>query len=75
MPKRGDVHVVPDEGQWQVKVEGLPLAPTTYRTQAEARDAGRELARNTQAELLVHGRDGKIRERNTYGHDPRTSKG
>jgi hypothetical protein len=24
---------------------------------------------------VLHGRDGRIRERNTYGHDPRSAKG
>ncbi len=33
--------------------------------------AGRAIARNNKSELLVHGRDGKIRERSTFGHDPR----
>jgi hypothetical protein len=75
MPERGDVHVVPHEGNWRVEVEGMPLLPATYGTQADARDAGRELARRTKAELLVHGRDGKIRERNSYGRDPRNSTG
>jgi hypothetical protein len=53
----------------------MPLLPATYGTQADARDAGRELARRTKAELLVHGRNGKIRERNSYGRDPRNSTG
>ncbi len=75
MSSRGDVHIVLHEGEWRVEVEGMPLVPATYRTQAEARDAGRELARRTEAELVVHGRDGKIRERSTYGDDPRSSKG
>ena len=42
MPERGDVHVVPHEGNWRVEVEGMPLLPATYGTQADARDAGRE---------------------------------
>jgi hypothetical protein len=75
MPERGDVHVVPHEGNWRVEVEGMPLLPATYGTQAEARDAGREVARRTEAELLVHGRDGKIRERSSYGRDARSSTG
>jgi hypothetical protein len=33
------------------------------------------VARRTEAELLVHGRDGKIRERSSYGRDPRSSTG
>jgi len=46
-----------------------------HRTQAEAREAAREIARRNKRELFVNGRDGQIRERNTYGQDPRRSKG
>ena len=32
--------------------------------------AGRELAINQQAELIIHGVDGKIQNSNSYGNDP-----
>jgi sugar/nucleoside kinase (ribokinase family) len=38
---------------------------------SEAAGAGRDVARKNKSELLVHGRDGKIRERSTFGNDPR----
>ncbi len=72
---KGDVHVVPKEGRWRVEVEGSSRARSTHDTQAEARGPAREIAKRNKAELLVHGRDGKIRERSTYGEDPRRSKG
>jgi hypothetical protein len=75
MPKKGDVHVVQGEKGWRVQVEGASGARSTHRRQAAAAKAGRQVARNNQSELLVHGRDGKIRERNTYGTDPRRTKG
>jgi len=31
---------------------------------------GRELARSERTELVAHGRDGRIQEKNNYGHDP-----
>lgn len=71
----GDVHVVPGDKGWRVEVEGTARARSTHQTQAEARQAAREVARRTKTELLVHGRNGQIRERNTYGVDPRSSKG
>jgi hypothetical protein len=76
MPKKGDVHVVhrPDQRKWAVEVEG-GRARSTHATKAEAERAGREVARKNKSELLIHRRDGKISERNTYGHDPRRSKG
>jgi Uncharacterized protein conserved in bacteria (DUF2188) len=75
MPKKGDVHVVPAQGRWRVEVEGSNRAHSTHDTQAAARQSGRDVARRNQSELLVHGRDGQVRERNTYGSDPRRSKG
>ena len=76
MPKQGDVHVMRNNnGGWQVKAEGSTRARSTHKTQTEAANAGRDIARKNKSELLVHGRDGKIRERSTFGHDPRRTKG
>jgi Uncharacterized protein conserved in bacteria (DUF2188) len=72
---KGDVHVVPSDKGWRVEVEADGRARSTHPTQSEARLAAREIARRSKRELLVHGRDGRIRERNTYGKDPRRTKG
>lgn len=63
------------DGQWQVKGEGNTKATAIYPTQREARDKAIEIAKNQNSEILVHGRDGKIRERNSYGNDPFPPKG
>ena len=75
MPNKGDVHVVPKDDKWAVEVEGTNLALSTHDTQEPAISAGRQIAMRNKSELLVHGEDGKIRERNTYGSDPEASKG
>ena len=75
MPKKGDVHVVPGDKGWRVEVEGTARPRSTHKTQREAAKAARDLARKNKSELLVHGRDGKIRARSTYGHDPRRTQG
>ena len=41
----------------------------------EAINAGREIARNQNTELFIHGRDGCIRERDSYGSEPFPPKG
>lgn len=38
-----------------------------YDTQGEALEAARELARKQGTEVFVHGRDGRVRERHSYG--------
>jgi len=35
----------------------------------------KDKARDTKGEAFLKGRDGKIRERNTYGNDPHPPKG
>jgi hypothetical protein len=75
VPKKGDVHVMPGDKGWRVQVEGTGGARSTHSTQAEAAKTARRIARQSQTELLIHGRDGKVRERSTYGRDPRRTKG
>jgi len=75
MPNQGDVWVSPHNGQWVVNVEGDDEPASAHTTQAEAIEHGRERARANQSELLIQGEDGQIRERSTFGHDPRESEG
>lgn len=63
-------HVVPNGGKWSVRSAGAQRASRTYNTQKEAIDDARERARRLRTELYIHGRDGRIRERNSYGQDP-----
>ena len=37
--------------------------------------AVKEIAQNQESEMLVHGKNGQIRERNSYGNDPYPPKG
>ncbi len=69
MRKRNQ-HVVPHEDGWAVRGAGSQRATSVHRTQREAIDAGRQIARNQRTELFVHGRDGRIRERDSHGNDP-----
>lgn len=71
-----NIHVVPTERNgWAVEVEGTDGATSHYPSQEEAIAAGTEKAKNDKVELFIHGRDGQIRERNSFGHDPRDIKG
>jgi len=58
-----------------VRIEGSARAPSIHQTQAEATKAARNIARRNQSELLIHGRNGRVRDRSTYGKDPRKTKG
>ncbi len=68
-------HVVPREEGWAVRGEGNSRDTSLHRTQAEAERAAREIAINQKSEVLIHGENGRIRERNSYGNDPHPPKG
>jgi len=50
--------------------EGHSRATSTHSSQREAIEAARKLAKDTATELVIHGRDGRIRERDSYASDP-----
>jgi hypothetical protein len=69
-----NIHVVPVGNEWAVEAVGGGDR-TMFFNQEEAIKAGTERAKRDKVELLIHGRDGQIRERNSFGHDPRDVKG
>ena len=75
MAKKRNQHVVPAKDGWAVKGAGSPKATKVFATQKEAIEKAREIAKNQGSELLIHRRDGRIREKNTYGRDPYPPKG
>lgn len=68
-------HVVPHAEGWAVRGAGNQRATSIHSTQREAIGAARNIARNQGSEMLIHGENGRIRERNTYGNDPYPPKG
>jgi hypothetical protein len=68
-------HVVPHDSGWAVKGAGNSKATSVHSTQADAIQQAREIAQNQESEMLIHGQNGKIRERNSYGNDPYPPKG
>lgn len=68
-------HVMPLGDKWQVKGEGNSRATLITNTQKEAIEKAREIAKNQKSELVVHNKEGKIREKDSYGNDPYPPKG
>lgn len=68
-------HVVPQNGKWAVKSEGNGKASSVFDKQADAINHARDKARSDGSELVIHGRDGRIREKNSYGRDAFPPKG
>lgn len=68
-------HVVPKGKQWAVKGEGNQRNTAICKTQKEAINKARQISQNQGSELIIHGRNGQIRERDSHGHDPYPPKG
>lgn len=66
-----DQHVTPHpDGGWQVKGAGSSRATVRTKTQAEAIEIARDIARNQGAELVIHRPNGQIRGKDSHGSDP-----
>lgn len=60
---------------WASKKSGSSRASKVFDTKAEAVAYSRQVAQNQNIEHVIHGRDGKIQSRDSYGKDPYPPKG
>ena len=61
-------------GGWQVKGAGNEKATKVTETQKQAINAAKEIAKHQKSEVVIHGIDGKIRDKDSYGNDPNPPK-
>jgi hypothetical protein len=71
----GDVITYYENGQWKSKVAGNDRASHVGGTKAEQQAIGRDMARERKVEHEIRNMDGTIGEKNSYGSDPRGSRG
>ena len=62
--------VVRHGDKWAVKGEGNKRATKVTDAQKQAINVAKEIAQNQKSELIIQGRDGKIRSKDSYGNDP-----
>jgi hypothetical protein len=62
-------------GGWQAKKAGGERASAVAPTQAKAIEQGRPIAKKEHSELIIQRPDGRIRAKDSEGHDPRKIKG
>lgn len=68
-------HVVPDKnGGWNVKGAGNSKGTVHTDTKAEAIKKAVEIAKNQQSEVVIHGKNGQIQDKDSYGNDPNPPK-
>ena len=61
-----------DDGQWEVKKQGNDRTSSVHGTPGQAADAGKNAAQDERSDLIIKGRDGKIRSKDSYGNVPRS---
>jgi hypothetical protein len=75
MTKGKNQHVVPKGDNWAVRGASNEKVTKIVPTQKEAIKIARDIAINQGSEMFIHGENGQIRERNTYGKDNFPPKG
>ena len=65
--KTKSYHIVRLGKNWSVKKSGRVLS--SHNTQQKAQDSAIIRAKRTKAEVVTHGRDGRIRSKDSYGRD------
>lgn len=76
MKKTKEYHITkrPD-GNWQYKEIHNTRATGVTTTQLQAINEARSVAINQGAEVAIHGKNGRIRIKNSYGNDPHPPRG
>ena len=74
MSKKRDIHVVPHGDSWATKKEGAQRAGVVTDTQKVAIEKAREQAIRERVEVVIHRKDGTIRDSDSYGNDPNPPK-
>ncbi len=67
-----NIHTVynSDRSMWENKKEGSSTPISSHHTKNNALDRAEKVAEQAKVEHFIHGKDGKIQERNSYGNDP-----
>ncbi len=69
-------HVVHNpHGGWDVKKGGGEKSSNHFDTKVEATQKAREISQNQGSELYIHGKDGKIQQKDSHGNDQCPPKG
>lgn len=71
------MHVQPrPDGRWEVHREGAGRASFVTDSQSDAISRAAASARSSgHAQVVIHGRDGRVRDERTYGEDPYPPRG
>ncbi len=65
-----NIHTVPWGNNWAVKKEGQEKPISIHRTKDVTQHEGASLAKKLEVEHVIHGKDGTIQDKDSYGKDP-----
>ena len=67
-----NIHTVynSDRQMWENKAENSSAPLSSHHTKENALNRAESIAEKAKVEHFIHGKDGKIQERNSYGNDP-----
>lgn len=67
--------MVPSGSKWGVKKTGNARPSATAPTKKGAVKIGKDIAKKGKTELVIHKKDGKIKDKRSYGEDKYPPKG
>ena len=70
MPGKNQHVVSTPNGKWGVRGEGNSKITKETSTQTQAIDIARGIAKNQESEVVIHRKDGTIRDKDSFGKDP-----
>ena len=65
-----NIHTVPFGNKWAVKKEGIEDPISTHNTKDVAMNKGAAEAKKAHVEHVIHGKNGRIQDKDSYGNDP-----
>jgi uncharacterized protein YdaT len=65
-PQTHNQHIVPHEEGWAVKGEGNERYTAVYDYQDDAIKRAKDIAQNYESSVIIHRKDGTIRDRISY---------
>ena len=72
---KGDIETYYEDGEWKSKVEGSSRAAHVGGKKKEQRAIGREMAEAREVEHIIKKKNGKVKEKISYGNDPHPPEG
>ena len=61
-------------GGWSVKKAGATRASKSFDTQKEAVEYGRNISKNNAMALMIHGKNGRLLDKESFEKDSNSSK-